>query len=254
MTEGGSPSAFVDAHCHVDLFPLPARIVEQAEAHRIYTIAVTNAPSVFAHTAGLASGSKYIRPAIGLHPELVHIHIHELGQFCSHLADTRYVGEVGLDYTTPDREVRLLQRQVLTRIAEWVNEAGDKVLTLHSRRAATDVMAVLKGVKARMILHWFSGTYKELDQAVADGYFFSVNGAMMQSAKGRAVVMRIPRERILTETDGPFTRDGSSPATPTSVKLTVTLLAELLGLPQADVQALVIANFRDVLTASLISG
>ena len=251
---GGSPPAFVDAHCHIDLFPLPEQIVEQAEAHRIYTIAVTNAPSVFAHTAGLASGSKYIRPAIGLHPELVHSHSHELDQFRSHLAHTRYVGEVGLDYTTSDHEVRLLQRQVLTSIADWVDAAGDKVVTLHSRRAAADVMAVLKGVKARMILHWFSGTYKELDQAVADGYFFSVNGAMMQSAKGRAVVMRMPKERILTETDGPFTRDGFSPATPTSVKLTVTLLAELLGLPQADVQALVIANLRDVLTASLISG
>ena len=107
---GGSPSAFVDAHCHIDLFPLPEQIVEQAEAHRIYTIAVTNAPSVFAHTAGLASGSKYIRPAIGLHPELVHSHSHELDQFRSHLAHTRYVGEVGLDYTTSDHEVRLLQR------------------------------------------------------------------------------------------------------------------------------------------------
>ena len=55
-----------------------------------------------------------------------------------------------------------------------------------------------------MILHWFSGTYKELDQAIADGYFFSVNGAMVRSAKGQALVMRMPRERILTETDGPY--------------------------------------------------
>jgi TatD DNase family protein len=247
VTGGDSPSAFVDAHCHVDLFPQPERIVAQAEAHRIYTIAVTNAPSVFAHTAGLASGSKYIRPAIGLHPELAHSHSHELDQFRNHLHHTRYVGEVGLDYTTPDRDIRLLQRQVLTSIADWVNTAGDKVVTLHSRRAATDVMAILKGVKARMILHWFSGSYKELDQAIADGYFFSVNGAMVQSAKGRALIIRMPRDRVLTETDGPFTRDGTSPATPTSVKLTVTLLAELWGLPIADLQALVLANLRDVL-------
>jgi TatD DNase family protein len=247
VTGGDSPSAFVDAHCHVDLFPQPQRIVQQAEAHCIYTIAVTNAPSVFAHTAGLAAGSKYIRPSIGLHPELVPSHRHELDQFRSHLAHTRYVGEVGLDYTTTDRDVRLLQRQVLTSIADWVSAAGDKVVTLHSRRAASDVMAVLKGVKARMILHWFSGTYKELDQAIAEGYFFSVNGAMMQSTKGRALVARMPKGRILTETDGPFTRDGTSPATPISVKLTVTLLAELLGLPPRDLQAQVIENFRNVL-------
>ena len=117
MTGEHHPSAFVDAHCHVDLFPQPARIVELAEAQRVYTIAVTNAPSVFEHTARLASGTKYIRPALGLHPELVHSHKHELDQFRAYLPQTRYVGEVGLDYSTPDQDIRLQQRRVLATIA-----------------------------------------------------------------------------------------------------------------------------------------
>jgi len=250
VTGEHSTSAFVDAHCHVDLFPQPAHIVEQAETQRIYTIAVTNAPRVFEHTARLASGSKYIRPALGLHPELAHSHKHELEQFRCYLPQTRYIGEVGLDYTTLDQGIRLQQRQVLATIAEWANESGDKVLTLHSRRAVPDLLDVLKGIKARMILHWFSGTYKELDRAIADDYFFSINGAMMQSAKGRALVVRMPKDRILTETDGPFVKDGTSPATPTAVKVTVTHLADLWGLPLGDAQAKVLENFRSILVGT----
>jgi len=250
VTGGHSSSAFVDAHCHVDLFPHPALIVEQAEAHRIYTIAVTNAPSVFEHTARLASASKYVRPALGLHPELVHSHKHELDQFRRYLPQTRYIGEVGLDYTTLDQDIRSQQRQILATIASWANDAGDKVLTLHSRRAVSDTLEVLKGIKARMILHWFTGTYKELDRAIAEGFFFSVNGAMMQSAKGRGLVARMPKDRVLTETDGPFVKDGNSPATPSTVKVTVAHLAGLWELPPANVQARVLDNLRDVLVGT----
>src|SRR5579864_1932918 len=94
--------AFVDAHCHIDLYQAPRKTIEQAETDRIYTIAVTNAPSVFAHTAALVAGSRYVRAAIGLHPELVHSHRHELENFRHYLTQTRYVGEVGLDYMILD--------------------------------------------------------------------------------------------------------------------------------------------------------
>ena len=247
MTGEHNMSAFVDAHCHVDLFPHPARIVEQAEAQRIYTIAVTNAPSVFQHTARLADGSKYIRPALGLHPELVHSHKHELDQFRRYLPQTRYIGEVGLDYTTLDQDIRSQQRRVLATIAGWANDAGDKVLTLHSRRAVSDTLDVLKGIKARMILHWFTGTNKELDRAIAEGFFFSINGAMMQSAKGRGLVARMPKHRVVTETDAPFVKIGTSFATPAAVIETVKQLAVLWELPPINVQATVLENFRGVL-------
>lgn len=247
MTELHPSLALVDAHCHIDLFPRPAYIVEQAKSQRIYTIAVTNAPSVFEHTAHLASGSRYVRPALGLHPELAHTHGHELEQFRSHLGKTRYIGEVGLDYTTTDNNIRQEQRRILATIAGWADEAGDKVLTLHSRRAAADVIEVLKGIKARRILHWFSGTNKEMDSAITEGYFFSINSAMMQSARGRAVAHRIPQDRALTETDGPFVKDGLSPASPLTVKLTITRLAQMWRVPVEQVQATVLQNFRTLI-------
>jgi TatD DNase family protein len=240
-------SAFVDAHCHIDLYKLPKQIVEQAETNHIYTIAVTNAPSVFAHTFELAAGCKYVRAAIGLHPELVHTHKHEIDQFRRYLPQTRYVGEVGLDYTTPDKSVRLAQRQILATIAEWVNECEDKILTIHSRRAASDVIASLRGIKAKLILHWFTGTNKELECAIDGGFFFSVNGAMLRSERVRALILSMPQDRVLTETDGPFVDDGPTPATPATVTGTVNGLAELWNRPASEVQSGILDTFRRIL-------
>jgi TatD DNase family protein len=238
---------FVDAHCHIDLYKDPQQVIDQAEHERIYTIAVTNTPSVFAHTAALVVQSKFVRPALGLHPELVHSHKQEIEAFRDHLTQTRYVGEVGLDYSTPDHEIRSAQREVLGEIAKWVDEYGDKVLTVHSRRAARDVISILSGINARVILHWFSGTKKELDRAISSGFFFSVNSAMLHSDAGRALVLKMPKERVLTETDGPFVQDGSGPATPTTVKASVRGLAELWGISPGDVQATILDNFRFLL-------
>jgi TatD DNase family protein len=227
----------------------PHRVIEQADNEHIYTIAVTNAPSVFAHTAALVAQSKYVRAAIGLHPELVHSHKHEIDAFRTYFSQTRYVGEVGLDYSTPDEDIRSAQRIILSTIAGWVNECGDKVLTVHSRRAARDVISILSGIKAKIILHWFSGTKKELERAINFGFFFSVNNAMLHSETGRALVLRMPTERLLTETDGPFVQDGSSPATPSTVKATVRKLAEVWGVNPTEVQFRILDNLKRLLSS-----
>jgi TatD DNase family protein len=238
---------FVDAHCHIDLYKQPRQVIDQAESEHIYTIAVTNAPSVFAHTAALVAQAKYVRPAIGLHPELVHSHKHEIEALRVHLSQTRYVGEIGLDYSTNDEEIRSAQRQVLSTIAKWVSESGDKVLTVHSRRAVSDVISILGGINAKVILHWFSGTEKQLERAANSGFFFSVNSAMLHSEPGRALVLQMPRDRVLTETDGPFVRDGAGPANPTTVKATIRGLAELWGQSPVDVQTATLDNLRFLL-------
>jgi TatD DNase family protein len=188
-----------------------------------------------------------VRPALGLHPELVHSHKHELEAFRAHLSQTRYVGEVGLDYSTLDQGIRSAQRYVLSTIAKWVDESGDKVLTVHSRRAASDVISILSGLNAKVILHWFTGTKKELDRAADSGFFFSVNSAMLNSEAGRALVLQMPRQQVLTETDGPFVHDGTEPATPITVKAIVLNLGALWKASPGEVQAATLKNFRCLL-------
>jgi TatD DNase family protein len=243
----GGQTPFIDAHCHIDLYDRPQEIVAEAEHGHIYTIAVTNAPSVFAHTENLCAMTKYVRPALGLHPELVSTHAGEIDLFRSILSRTKYVGEIGLDYTTPDEKVRQLQRSVFSSVVACVNEHADKILTVHSRRAARDVIACLQGIKAKVILHWFSGTKKDADRAALAGFYFSINLAMLRSDRGRALVMGIPKEQLLTETDGPFVQHGTEQASPAHIAHTILGLADLWAEPPEQVQARVFQTFRRLL-------
>src|SRR5205823_5070380 len=143
--------------------PAPNAIADTAESCGIRTIAVTNAPSVFHFTKALAEGKRHIRAALGMHPELVRTHGHEIDVFLSLLPQVRFIGEIGLDYVTNDQENRRQQRQILATIVESCANAHDKVLTLHSRRAAGDVIDTIgKEFPGVIILHWFSGTPREL--------------------------------------------------------------------------------------------
>jgi TatD DNase family protein len=238
----------IDAHCHVDLFDNPADVVAEAEAAGIYTIAVTNAPSVFGHTAALVKDCRYVRAAAGLHPELVHSHGHQVVKVRPLLDETRYVGEIGLDYTTPDQLVQRVQREVLGKILSWCAEYGDKVLTLHSRRAAADtISAVGADYPGSVILHWFSGGTSELERAVSYGMYFSVNPAMVASKKGQSLISRMPADRVLTETDGPFVKQGAGPARPRHVQSAVEGLAALWHTSPEGARETVFANFKRLL-------
>jgi TatD DNase family protein len=99
----------------------------------------------------------------------------------------------------------------------------------------------------KVILHWFSGTLSELDQAVSGGLYFSVNPAMILSRSGQALIARIPRERMLTETDGPFVEVDGQPARPGSVALVIEHVANVWGIPAASVRAIMATNFQSLL-------
>lgn len=223
------PARYVDTHCHIDLYPTPADIVKECERAGIYTIAVTNAPSVFAHTYALTSSTRFVRAAVGLHPQLVRSHGQELAKMWELLDQTRYVGEVGLDYSEPNEEDHAGQRAVFAAILERCSGATNKIVTIHSRRAARDVINIAgPSFPGTLILHWFSGTLRELEDALACGFLFSVNAAMLRSQKGIEIIRRIPRDRLLTETDGPFVKSsGRRASTPVDVPSTVQALAQV---------------------------
>lgn len=217
---------YVDAHCHVDLFPKPAAIVEIVESKRIHTIAVTNAPFVYPHTAAMAQGRRYLKPALGLHPELVATHGNQVSQIVESIRDVQFVGEIGLDYTINDSTLRANQRKVFNQILEECASQGGKVLTVHSRRAGSDVIAAIgQGFPGKVILHWFTGSARELERALASSFYFSVNAAMLRSQSGRALVAAMPPDRVLTESDGPFVQSEGAPDSPSRVQDVVGLLA-----------------------------
>lgn len=55
------------------------------------------------------------------------------------------------------------------------------------------------------IMHWFTGNVKEFQRALSLGCWFSVTHKMCYSKAGRDIITQIPLNKILPETDAPFT-------------------------------------------------
>lgn len=219
-----------DTHFHLDLVKDPLITAQQIERQQIYTIAVTNLPAVFSHTEQLCAGLKFVRPALGYHPELAARHFDQLGVFAELLDRTKYIGEVGLDNLKKTPQDYQVQKRIFEQIVALCAAKADKILTVHSRRAVTDVLAIIgKGFPGKVILHWFSGSLKEMELALAHGCYFSINLNMLQSQKGKELIKALPSDRILLETDGPFTIFEGQPCLPAVSKVIangITALAD----------------------------
>ncbi len=236
----------IDFHCHLDLYPEPQVVVKECASRGIYALAVTTTPSAWHGTSELVSGADRIRVALGLHPELARERQSELGLFEQLLPRARYVGEIGLDGSPDMRRFWDDQIYVFDHILSACRAAGGKIMTIHSRRAATEVLNSLEAHPGAgtPILHWYSGGSRELARAVDLGCWFSVGPAMLSGEKGRKLVARMPRDRILTETDGPFAMVDGRIAYPWDVDLALGTLGDLWGIDKSAVQATINDNLR----------
>ena len=239
---------FVDMHCHIDAYDDPTSVAAEAEANLVYTVGVTNLPSAFERMEPLVQGRQCVYPALGLHPQNAFRCHFELERMWSLLGRTRYIGEIGLDYSTPDSADKKVQRYVFDRILEHCSSGGDKILSVHSRRSAADVITAIGGeYPGKVIMHWFTGPKRELERAISYGYYFSVNPAMARTERGVGLVRAIPRERLLTETDGPYVKVDHRPVRPRDAHHTASLLAGLLNVDIEQLAAVVYQNFRQLL-------
>lgn len=244
-------SALVDFHCHLDLYPDFEAAVAACERDTVYTLTVTTTPKAWARNQAVTSKTKYVRAALGLHPQLVAERASEIALWEELLPSTRYVGEVGLDAGPKFYRSFDAQRHVFERVLRTCARSGDKILTIHSVRATRQVLDMLEAHlphgKGIPVLHWFTGTAAEARRAVDLGCYFSINRAMLTDDKRRALVAGLPSERLLTETDGPFTKTGSRPSTPSDVADVVLDLAALTKISPIEMAKTIGLNLRTML-------
>jgi TatD DNase family protein len=236
----------IDFHCHLDLYPDPHAVAAECRRRGLYVLSVTTTPSAWNGTKALSNGSDRIRTAIGLHPQLAHERQTELPLFDKILADSRYVGEVGLDGSPELRPHWNAQVAVFEHVLTQCQRVGGRIMSIHSRRAAKAVLDRLEKFPGAgtPILHWFSGTVRELDRAASLGCWFSVGPAMLVSEKGRGLAARMPRDRVLTESDGPFAQIRGTPLMPWDASDAAAALGHLWSVSTAEAIQITAANLR----------
>lgn len=240
----------IDLHCHLDLYPDPARMIAQCVERNTYVLSITTVPKAYRHTHQLASGATRIRTALGFHPQLAASRTSELDLFESLLASTSFVGEIGLDGSNEHRSTLPIQRAVFRDILDLCEGAGGKTISIHSRSAVNEVLQSIAphAASCRLLLHWFVGTPRQVARAAEMGCWFSVGPAMLASARGRASVAAMPPSRVLPESDGPFASLRGEPLKPWDAWLMVPKLADIWGKQDDEVERAMFQNFRSLLS------
>lgn len=195
----------MDAHMHFDLYKDRDKVVRFIEETQSYTIAVTNLPVLFEKYMKNYCGYKYFKLALGFHPELAYEYQQQLPVFLKNIGRTRYIGEIGLDFTVNNFENKHCQVKIFKRIVEACRNFDDKILSVHSRKATKEVIDILENYTGKVILHWYTGNLRYIQIAISRGFYFSINHQMIRSISGKKIINFIPLDRILIESDAPFT-------------------------------------------------
>ena len=238
---------YMDAHMNFDLYKNSDLILDEIERNHSYTIAMTNLPELYERYHLKYQGFKYIRIALGLHPELAFQYKYQIDTFRRLVNSTRFIGEIGLDFTTQDKENRKAQIEVFSAIISMC-KSPKKILSVHSRRAEKECIEIMGDFPGKVILHWYSGSMYILKNAVERGYYFSINHQMILTNNGRKIINQIPMSQILIESDAPFTNGLSAKYSLSFMKEIYLYLSSSKGLSFSDTQYAIKNNLRRVLT------
>ena len=203
----------IDAHCHIDMLANPETYLQKQERDGNITIGMTNLPSHFEMGYPYFRNLKRSRLALGYHPLMVAVNPNELRCFKKYLPYTSYIGEIGLDFSREGIGCKEMQMEMLRKILESIS-GERKIVSVHSRRAEKELYGLLREYDIKnVIFHWYGGPLGLISEIESAGYYFSINEAMTCSQNGCAIIEKMSRSRILTETDAPYNEKNDIVAT-----------------------------------------
>lgn len=188
-------------------------VIARAEAAGVVQMIVTGS-SAASSRAAISLSRQHpgkLFATAGVHPhhatELTSTVLGELGQLALE-PQVLAVGECGLDYYR-NYSPHAVQREAFHRQLELAAQAGKPVF-LHQRDAHEDFIAILREHWAALaggVAHCFTGAAPELDCYLELGLSIGITGWICDERRGAhllEIVRRIPADRLLLETDGPY--------------------------------------------------
>ena len=235
---------YVDTHCHLDLYKDYRQVISESDRSNTLIIAVTNLPSIFEQECALFQEYSNVIVSLGLHPQLVGSHSNQINLMLKLIPKVQFIGEVGLDYQDNKEELEVKQRQIFKQILDKAAEYKNKIISVHSRNSADDVVSMIgANFPGNIVLHWYSGSIQTLEKALNNGYYFSINPSMVKTKKGQEIIKRIPIERLLTETDGPFVKVNGNEVSPLDIEIIINEISSIHKIDPQETKRKVEANF-----------
>jgi TatD DNase family protein len=243
----------IDSHAHLDEYEDRDAVVARArEAGLVHVVVIGQWPRARATVEFARQDRSFFSATAGIHPhDASQGDLAELERLCAE-PDVVAVGECGLDFHY-DRSPRDVQRDVFVRQLRLAKNLR-KPVVVHTREADVETAEILARELGPDggVVHCFTSDWTAAQRYLSLGMYISFSGVLtFRNADAvREAAQKTPLDRILVETDCPFLTPvphRGKRNEPAYVVLTAARLAELRGLPLAEVERATVANSRAAL-------
>ena len=247
---------FFDTHAHYDdeQFDSDRDALLSSLSEKGVSLILNPGSNMESSEKAMALSDKYpfLYCAVGVHPhdakDMEDGDISKLKEMSKH-RKVMAIGEIGLDYHY-DFSPRDIQKKRFEDQLQLARELHLPVI-IHEREAVRDCLDIIKPFSdIKGVFHCYSGSWETAKIILDMGWYLSFTGALTFKNARHApeVVSKMPRDRIMIETDSPYmapvpvrgTRNDSS-----NLKYICARAAELMGLTLDDAAALTMKNGKD---------
>lgn len=250
----------IDTHVHLDDERYRDdfnEMIERAKNAGVEAFIIPGAhPGTLDRAVELAETYENLYFAVGVHPyDMEHIDSVDFGAYAAHPKCVA-IGECGLDYFRlegSDQEKQAEKKRQAEVFREHIRFAKkvNKPLIVHIRDASHDSKIILLEEHAEEVggvLHCYNAD-DELLSLADQHFYFGIGGVItFQNAKKLVNILpRIPKEKLVIETDGPYltphphrgTRNESA-----YTRLIITKISELLHIDSAEIEKITTENAK----------
>ncbi|MEN9681798.1 MAG: hypothetical protein RLZZ627_1691 [Pseudomonadota bacterium] len=250
----------IDSHCHLDRLDLSpyqndfSRLIRDTVAGGVsHLLCVSITLEKYVGMRALVDSHPEVSVSVGVHPTEEHCEEPDSDRLIKLADDARVVaiGETGLDYfrcdaSHQDRQQARFRTHIQTAIQV------QKPLIIHTREAREDTLRILKeegAEKVGGVLHCFTEDWETAKAALEIGFYVSLSGILTfkNAAQIQDVARRMPKDRLLIETDSPYLAPvplRGKPNYPAYVRHVAEFLADLRGETFEEVAQYTAQNFR----------
>ncbi|MFX1337385.1 MAG: TatD family hydrolase [Promethearchaeota archaeon] len=244
----------IDVHCHCNLYLNIDEIIKEAENEGVRKIICVGMSAVgLERVLEIAKQFDQIYPALGIHPEEVRLNKEiesQLESIIEFIRDKKdsicAIGEVGIDHHfIKEKELYPLQKVIFDKVLALAQELQLPV-NLHTKGAEKIIFETLPSYNLSNInIHWYSGPETYLMEGIDRGYYFSITPAIKYSPAVKKVVLKVDKEHILLESDGPVEYSGKI-GTPAMTREVLELIAKIKEIPVDKLELQIEKNTRAI--------
>ena len=248
----------IDTHCHLNdkqYFEDIDEVLARSKAHDIIATIIPGAdPRELPRAIELCEKHDNLFFSVGVHPyDIEHYDEAQIRKYVSHEKCVA-IGECGLDYFRLPKDEDEKKREKIAQKKVFIAQIKlaiefNKPLIIHVRESSQDSKQILIEEQAKKVggvLHCFNASDILLELA-EHNFYFGIGGVLtFKNAKKLVEILpKIPLDRLLIETDGPYLTPHPHRGTrnePYYTTLVSAKMSEILDISQNKLETILISN------------